>query len=109
VLANDSDPDGDPLTLTSATVAPAEGTVTVNADSTLRFIPGPDFNGPATISYSITDGNGGTASAVATVNVTRGERRAHSDERHRGHTRRPPRSWSRCLRMILIRKGTRSP
>jgi hypothetical protein len=68
VLSNDNDPDGDPLTITAATSP--NGTVTINADGTLGFTPAPNFNGVATISYTISDGNGGTAIATATVTVT---------------------------------------
>jgi large repetitive protein len=68
VLTNDSDPDADPLTVTSATSP--DGTVTINPNGTLTFTPAANFNGPTTISYTISDGNGGTATATATVNVT---------------------------------------
>ncbi len=68
VLANDSDPDGDPLTVTSATSP--DGTVVINADGTITFTPNPDFNGATTITYSISDGNGGVALAVVNVTVT---------------------------------------
>ena len=66
VLDNDTDPDGDPLTVTSATST--NGTVTINPDGTLTFTPAPDYNGPATITYTVEDGNGG--SSTATVDVT---------------------------------------
>jgi large repetitive protein len=66
VLANDSDPDGDPLTVTSATSP--NGTVVINPDGTITFTPAPNFNGTTTITYAISDGNGGTS--TATVNVT---------------------------------------
>jgi hypothetical protein len=55
VLGNDSDVDGDPLTVTGATVEPAQGSV-VNPDGTLSFTPAPNFNGPAQITYTIDDG-----------------------------------------------------
>ncbi len=66
VLANDSDADGDPLTITDATSP--DGTVTINPDGTITFVPNPNFNGPTTITYTVDDGMGGTA--TATVNVT---------------------------------------
>ncbi|WP_311201725.1 cadherin-like domain-containing protein [Sulfitobacter sp. S223] len=68
VLDNDTDPDGDPLTVTEATSP--DGTVTINDDGTLEFTPNPDFNGEATITYTITDGNGGedTGAVLVTVN-----------------------------------------
>jgi hypothetical protein len=48
--------------------------VIVNASGTLRFTPANGFAGIATITYSISDGNGGTASAAARVNVLQGNR-----------------------------------
>jgi hypothetical protein len=69
VLANDSDPDGQPLTVTGGS-AP-NGTVTVNPDGTLRYVPNPDFNGTDTITYTIRDPDGNTATSTVTVTVTR--------------------------------------
>ncbi len=68
VLANDSDDDGDNLTITSATVN--TGTVTSTLENTLTFSPDTNFNGMATINYTISDGQGGVATAIASVNVT---------------------------------------
>ncbi|WP_432199573.1 Ig-like domain-containing protein [Erythrobacter sp. W53] len=67
VLGNDSDVDGDPLTVTSATSP--DGTVVINPDGTITFTPNPDFNGNTTITYEISDGNGGTATAMVDVTV----------------------------------------
>ncbi len=67
VLGNDSDPDGDSLTVT--TVSAVNGTVTINPDGTLNYIPNADFNGTDSINYTISDGNGGTATATVTVTV----------------------------------------
>ncbi|WP_395347357.1 Ig-like domain-containing protein [Variovorax sp. UC122_21] len=70
VLANDTDVDGDALTVTSATLAnPAQGTVTVNPNGTLNFTPASNVTGTVVINYTVSDGNGGTASATLTVNV----------------------------------------
>ncbi|MDT8326987.1 MAG: Hint domain-containing protein [Roseovarius sp.] len=68
VLANDDDPDGDPLTVTEAT-AP-NGTVVINPDNTLTYTPDPDFNGPDEITYTVDDGNGGTATGTVAVTVS---------------------------------------
>ncbi|SLN09796.1 Bifunctional hemolysin/adenylate cyclase precursor [Roseovarius gaetbuli] len=68
VLANDSDPDGDLLTVTDAT-AP-NGTVVINPDNTLTYTPNPDYNGPDEITYTVDDGNGGTATGTVAVTVT---------------------------------------
>ena len=69
VLGNDTDADGDDLTITGATVPAAQGTVEIVGNA-LVFTPADDFNGDATISYSIEDGNGGTDTATVTVDVT---------------------------------------
>ncbi|KAG1647844.1 hypothetical protein GQR58_030292 [Nymphon striatum] len=73
LLANDTDVDGDTLTVTEATVPVEEGTLEeVNpgsGDGLYTFTPADDFDGTATVNYSITDGNGGTASAVHTIDV----------------------------------------
>ena len=70
VLANDTDRDGDTLTVTAATLAnPAQGSVTVNPDGTLAFVPAANFTGTATITYTVSDGHGGTDTATVTVNV----------------------------------------
>src|SRR6266498_4289885 len=68
-LANDSDVDGDPLTITS--VSPTNGTAVILPGSTnVLFTPATNFNGTATIGYSISDGQGGTASALITVTMS---------------------------------------
>jgi uncharacterized protein (TIGR03382 family) len=68
VLANDTDPDGDTLTLTSVT-QPANGTVTISGTQVL-YTPPPNFNGPTTFTYTVSDGQGGSNSALVTVTVT---------------------------------------
>ncbi len=67
VLANDSDPDGDPLTVVSATAA--NGSVTILTDGEISYQPSANFNGTDTITYTISDGNGGTATGTVTVTV----------------------------------------
>lgn len=68
VLANDTDVDGDTLAILGIPTA-SEGTVTVNADGTITFTPPAGFVGTSTVSYEITDGNGGTASSTVTITV----------------------------------------
>lgn len=68
VLANDSDLDNDNLTVQSAAAQNAQ--VTINSDGTLAYVPNANFNGSDTITYSITDGQGGTAQASVVVTVT---------------------------------------
>ncbi len=68
VLANDTDPDSDPLTV--AAVTAGNGTVTINGDGTINYTPDANFNGSDTIVYQISDGNGGVSTASVTVTVT---------------------------------------
>ena len=68
VLGNDTDPNGDPLTVTTAT-AP-NGTVAINPDGTLSYTPDPDYNGPDEITYTVTDPDGNTATSTVAVTVT---------------------------------------
>jgi VCBS repeat-containing protein len=70
VLANDSDPEADALTVADPVLAnPAQGTISVNADGTLHFTPATDVTGPVDISYTVSDGHGGSVGASLTVNV----------------------------------------
>ncbi|MFE3835667.1 Hint domain-containing protein [Pseudogemmobacter sonorensis] len=71
VLANDTDVDGDTLSILGTPTSP-DGTVTVNGDGTLTFVPNPGFTGETTFTYEISDGNGGTDTATVTVTVTPG-------------------------------------
>ena len=63
VLTNDSDADGDDLTVLSAT-DPDNGSVTVNADGTVTYTPDEHFNGVDTFTYTISDGKGGSDTAT---------------------------------------------
>jgi hypothetical protein len=62
VLANDSDADGDALSIVGM-VQPAHGTVAVNANGVVVFEPDPGFWGADRFSYVVSDGRGGTDSA----------------------------------------------
>ena len=68
VLANDSDPENDPISVVSATT-PANGVAAVHANGTIKYTPRATFSGSDSFSYVIKDSNGGTASAIVTVNV----------------------------------------
>ncbi|MBN2630562.1 MAG: Hint domain-containing protein [Rhodobacteraceae bacterium] len=68
VLANDTDPDGDALTVTSIT-QPANGTATLGSDGTILFTPESGFAGDTTLTYTLSDGKGGTDSATVTFTV----------------------------------------
>jgi Ca2+-binding RTX toxin-like protein len=67
VLANDTDVDGDALTLTGTPTVNV-GTVSI-VGGALNYVAPANYVGPATISYSITDGTA-VVNATQTVNVT---------------------------------------
>ncbi|WP_432695480.1 Ig-like domain-containing protein [Marinobacterium sp. YM272] len=67
VLSNDSDPDGDALSITS--VSGVNGQAKINANGTLTFTPATGFSGIETFTYSISDGQGGSSSASVSVSV----------------------------------------
>ena len=75
VLANDSDPDGDPISLLTtgkdAPTKPHVGTVTIDPDGKqLDFsAPADATDGSQSFSYSIADGRGGSARGVVTVKI----------------------------------------
>ncbi len=67
-LANDTDGDGDALSLLTYDAA-AGGNLTENPDGTLTYTPNTGFVGTDSFAYTVTDGNGGTSTATVTVNV----------------------------------------
>ncbi|MCS6805113.1 MAG: cadherin-like domain-containing protein [Acidobacteriota bacterium] len=68
VLANDTDPENDPLTVTGFTAA-AHGTVTNLGGGLLKYTPNTNFSGTDSFSYTIGDGQGGTDTAVVATLV----------------------------------------
>ena len=68
VLENDSDADGDPLTVVEVS-APAHGTAVLVDAGTVRYTPEPDFHGPDRFTYVVGDGSGLTAQAAVDVTV----------------------------------------
>jgi hypothetical protein len=78
VLGNDSDPDGDTLTITQVdgqaissgdtiTLSNGSGTVTLNPDGTLTFNPAPGYTGTADFTYTISDGIATSQGSVSTT------------------------------------------
>lgn len=66
----DSDPDGDPLTVVAAGPSDQGGSVQVgSAGRSVDYAPVTGFVGTERFSYTISDGNGGEASATVTVTV----------------------------------------
>jgi len=66
VLDNDSDVDGNPLTVTGKTNG-YHGMVVINPNGTVTYTPEANYNGTDSFTYTISDGQG--ESATATVSV----------------------------------------
>ncbi|MGB7401229.1 MAG: tandem-95 repeat protein [Arcobacter sp.] len=70
LLANDTDIDGDTLSIISVQ-ASTHGTVALSADgSTITFTPDTNYSGHASFTYTISDGNGTTSTASANFDIT---------------------------------------
>jgi Ca2+-binding RTX toxin-like protein len=70
-LKNDSDPDGDSLSI-SAVTQPANGGASIVGPDRLNYSPRPGFTGSDTFQYTVTDGTGRSAQATVTVEVRAG-------------------------------------
>ncbi|MEL6235594.1 MAG: Ig-like domain-containing protein, partial [Pseudomonadota bacterium] len=68
VLANDSDPDGDALTLSAVSAPTGITAQIVNGEIELTIAP--DIVGAQEISYTVSDGNGGMAAGLLTLDVS---------------------------------------
>lgn len=70
LLANDTDADGDPLTIVDVhTTDNSHGEVTLTEDGQILYTPDPNYSGEADFHYVVTDGNGSFDSATVTVDV----------------------------------------
>ncbi|SCA57729.1 putative Outer membrane adhesin like proteiin [Candidatus Terasakiella magnetica] len=78
LVANDSDANGDSLTITQIggadigvgeTVEVENGSVTLNADGSINFMPSSNFSGDVSFDYTVSDGQGGSDTATATIDV----------------------------------------
>lgn len=68
VLANDSDEDGDPLTVRSVG-SPSHGEVRINGDQTLTYRSNSGYTGSDSFTYTISDPSGLTDSATVQIDV----------------------------------------
>lgn len=73
VLANDTDPENDPLTITG-TSSPAHGTVSFSAGQ-VSYTPAAGYVGTDSFTYTITDGFGGSDTATVTITIASGGNR----------------------------------
>ena len=69
LLGNDSDVDGDTLTVTASDANGTQGTVHTFADGRFDFTPTTGFTGQTHFSYTVSDGLGGQGTATVTINV----------------------------------------
>ncbi|PSL48796.1 putative repeat protein (TIGR01451 family)/gliding motility-associated-like protein [Chitinophaga niastensis] len=73
VLTNDSDPENQPLTVTTTPVTPpAFGTVVQNADGTFTYTPSPGFIGGDSYVYQVCDNQGACSQATVNITITQG-------------------------------------
>jgi Bacterial Ig domain/Glycine rich protein len=71
VLSNDTDIDGDTLSVSNIDATSAQGgSVSKNADGTLKYTPAANYNGTDSFTYTVSEGNGGTDTATVDVTVT---------------------------------------
>lgn len=68
VLANDTDPDNDTVTVADVT-DPQKGTAVIQPDDTVSYVPDPGACGTDVFSYTIDDGNGMSSSASVTITI----------------------------------------
>ena len=68
LLGNDTDVDGNTLTIASVTSGTG-GTAVLNGNGTVTFTPAANFNGAASFSYTATDGLASSNTATVTITV----------------------------------------
>jgi Big-like domain-containing protein/uncharacterized protein DUF4214 len=72
VLANDSDPEGDPLTAQLFTSS-SHGVLSLSPDGSFDYVPDAGFQGSDTFVYRVYDGSGWSGLAAATLRVGIGD------------------------------------
>ncbi|MCG3200065.1 MAG: hypothetical protein GHCLOJNM_04594 [bacterium] len=71
VLANDTDADADPLTVSAITQPATGGSASIGAGgANVSFTPAAGFTGTTSFTYTASDGRGGSDTATVTVTVT---------------------------------------
>lgn len=70
LVANDTDPDGDLLTIVPGTKTTAHGKVVINNDGTFVYTPAQDYNGTDTFTYEVCDNGTPGACSTGTVTIT---------------------------------------
>jgi len=70
LLANDSDPEGDSLLLTSVSPTSSHGATVSLSGGNVSYTPVAGYDGQDTFTYTISDNRGATASALVTVSLS---------------------------------------
>jgi VCBS repeat-containing protein len=71
VLANDSDPDRDALTVDTVPVqGPKHGVLILNGDGSFSYTPDANYNGGDSFTYRVTDADGAVSSATVSLTIT---------------------------------------
>jgi hypothetical protein len=69
VLANDTDPDGDALSVVSVS-DPPHGTAVKNANGSVHYTPDTNYHGADSFTYVVSDGAGGSDTGAVSVTVS---------------------------------------
>ncbi|MBU1657471.1 tandem-95 repeat protein, partial [bacterium] len=70
LLSNDTDANGDTLSITGVTATEnTHGTVSLNSDGDIVFTPDANYNGDASFTYTVSDGQGESDTATVTLHV----------------------------------------
>jgi len=70
LLANDTDANGQTLSVVTIGIEPTRGSLKLFSDGSFTYTPGPNLNGTDTFTYKATDGTAETAFTTVTINVT---------------------------------------
>ncbi|GLP81491.1 hypothetical protein TUM20984_29110 [Mycobacterium antarcticum] len=70
LLGNDTDADGQTLSVVSIGIEPTLGSLELRSDGSFTYTPGPNVNGTDTFTYKASDGAAETAFTTVTITVT---------------------------------------
>jgi len=70
VLANDTDADGDVLTVTAVSACTSGGTAAIREGGVIRYTPASGYSGTDSFTYTVRDGKGGVDTATVSVTVS---------------------------------------
>ncbi|MCX6902385.1 MAG: HYR domain-containing protein [Verrucomicrobia bacterium] len=70
LLRNDTDPDGDPVTLTAVSARSQSGGFVTKGATFITYTPPAGFNSTDRFTYTVSDGQGGTATGAVYINVS---------------------------------------